>query len=156
MTREEARLFLRGCLPQGTESFYDMEGEPGAFFDALADALKQVALDRVDAVRREINPATCTEILPAWEDAGGLAETSIARFGTVQQRRNQVVAKLRENGSFALDDIRAAVQPFLLYADPSQIEILETDRAALSALHTYQNLTPLPILPNVIGLLHEL
>ena len=151
MSPAEAHAFLRGCLPQGAEWHYDLEGEVGDFFNVFADALKSLAFDRVDALRLELNPATCTELLPAWEAACGLSETNIARFGSVQQRRNQVVSKLRENGSFSLDDIRAAVQPFLLYANPSQIEILETDRAALLVAHTYPNLTPLPIAPNGSG-----
>ena len=53
------------------------------------------------------------------------------------QRVNAVIATLRISGSFSLDDIRAIVQPYFLYADPSQIVILENSRSGLKTLHTY-------------------
>lgn len=148
MRREDVKALLVSLLPEGSESLYALENSDniGGILWALAGAVKDAATDRVAALRREVNPSTIFENIPAWEAALGLANTTIALFGTTEQRRNAVLAALREHGSFSLDDIRAAVQPFLrLYADPSQIDIRETDRDALRTAHSRVNVTPLVV-----------
>jgi len=147
LSRDEVKQLLVSLLPPGSEQLYALRNTDkiGGVFYALAQTLKQYGTDRVDQLRLEVNPSTMTEKIVDWEEACGLTNTPLARFGTTEQRRNAVLAVLREHSSFCLDDLRAAVQPYLNYQDPSQIQILETDRVALQALHTYQNLTPLAI-----------
>ena len=90
------------------------------------------------------------ELLPEWEQALALSNTPIALYGTPTQRRNAVLARLRMSGSFSLDDIRAIIQPYFLYQDPTQIEIIEASRSALETAHTY-SATGLPF-TTVMGL----
>jgi hypothetical protein len=41
------------------------------------------------------------------------------------------------HGAFSLDDIRAILQPYFQYADPTQIEIVEPNHSAQKTAHTY-------------------
>lgn len=144
ISRDEAKQLLVSLLPPGSDQLYELANTAviGGTLYGLAGALKDVLLDRVEQLHLELNPSTMTEKIPDWEAACGLTSTPIARFGTIAQRRNAVIAVLRTSGSFSLDDIRAIVQPYFLYADPSQIQIVETDRAALRTMHTYSYTTP--------------
>lgn len=144
MTREEIRRLLIALFPDGSEDLYafDTEAYLGGTVDAIAGALKGTLTDRIDQLRLEVNPSTIEESIPDWEGATGLTHTPLASFGTDEQRRNAILSVLREHGAFSLDDIRAAVQPYLQYADPSQIEIVEPDRVAQQAAHTYADATP--------------
>lgn len=139
-SRDEVKRILISLLPPGSEQLYALENSDviGGTLYGLAGALKDSITDRIEVLRSNCNPATLTlEGLPEWEAACGLTNTPITLYGTVAQRVNAVIATLRISGSFSLDDIRAIVQPYFLYADPSQIQILENDRAALRTLHTY-------------------
>lgn len=149
ISREEAKALLISLLPPGSEQLYELANTAviGGTLYGLAGALKDVLLDRVEQLHLELNPSTMVEKIPDWESACGLTNTPIAKFGTVDQRRNAVLAVLRTSGSFSYDDIRAIVQPYFLYADPNQIQIVETDRAALRTMHTYSYTTPETIPP---------
>lgn len=139
IARDEAKALLISLLPPGSEQLYELANTAviGGTLYGLAGALKDVLLDRVEQLHLELNPSTMVEKIPDWEAACGLTNTPIAKFGTLTQRRNAVIAVLRTSGSFSLDDIRAIVQPYFLYANPSQIQIVEPNRAALRAAHTY-------------------
>lgn len=138
ITVKEATDILLGGLPSGIEQFYDLQqGKILQFYQSIGATLKQVGFDLVDILQNEVNPATMLQQIPSWENALGLSQTITSRFGTLIQRRNQVIGKLRENGGLTLSDLRAAMQPYLLYADPNQIQILEPNRAILKTMHTY-------------------
>lgn len=139
LSREEAYRFLLACLPPGSEWHYDLEDDPGAYFYAIAQVVKDYGLDAVENLRLELNPATATEKIPDWEEFLGLSYSRTALYGTLRQRRNQVVGNLRAIGEgFSLPGLRSIAQMFVDYADPTQIRIIETDRAALKVLHTLQ------------------
>lgn len=151
-SRSELKRLLISLLPVGSEQLYNCDETAyiGGTLSALAGALKDTTTDRFEQLRLEVNPATMVEEIPDWESACGLSNTLLAKFGTEAQRRGAVWSVLREHGSFSLEDIRAAVQPYLQYADPSQIQIVETDRAALRSQHTYRNTTPLVVGTNTV------
>lgn len=141
-SRAEVKALLASLLPAGSEQLYDLSESAyiGGTLSGLAGALKDSLTDRIAVLRDEVNPATVAELLPELEAATGLTFTPIARFGSIEQRRNAVLASLRMNGgSFSLDDIRSIVQPYFLYQDPSQIRILEVDRGTQRSTHTYTN-----------------
>ena len=141
-SREDVKALLVSLLPAGSDQLYDLSESAyiGGTFSGLAGALKDTLYDRIAVLRDEVNPSTVAELIPEWEQACGLAYTPIALYGTTEQRRNAVLAALRmSGGSFSLDEIRSIVQPYFLYADPSQIVILEADRLALRNAHTYLN-----------------
>ena len=139
MTRAEALQLFLALYPPGYDQV--MDTTPGTnfykFAYASSGALKTYGSDVIDTLRTEINPGTCIQKLSDWESALGLRDTPIAQFGTTVQRRNAVLSWLRQSGSFSLDDIRSVVQPYFLYANPTQIEVIETSRSALQLLHQY-------------------
>ena len=153
-SRQDVKDLLVSLLPQGSAELYELDESAyiGGTLSALAGALKDTTTDRLAQLRKEVNPATIAELIPDWEQATGIGYAPIARFGTPAQRHNGVLAALRMNGgSFSLDDIRSIVQPFFLYADPSQIDIVEADRTALRTAHTYTNSVPVTVLAGATG-----
>lgn len=151
-SQAQIKQALIDLLPPGAEDLYALGNQDGigGTLNALAGALKETLSDRIDQLRVEVNPSTLLELLPEWEQALALSNTPIALYGTPTQRRNAVLARLRMSGSFSLDDIRAIIQPYFLYADPTQIEIIEASRSALETAHTYAA-TGLPF-TTVLGL----
>lgn len=146
-SQSDIRRLLIELLPAGSEELYDLDITAfiGGTVNALAGAFKDTATDLIDQLRLEVNPSTIDEKIPDWEQACGLSNTLLAQFGTKEQRRNAILSVLREQSSFSLDDIRAAVQPYLLYDDPADIQIVETPRDVLGLAHTYLNGTPVVI-----------
>lgn len=135
LTRDDVRENVVGLLPPGARDLYDLGTSSSIvynLFDAVAACLKQYGFDYVDLLRLEINPATCFQKLPDWERVFGMA----AR-GTVLQRINAVISRLRESGASTRPLIRAIVGPLLGYVDPSALEIIECSRSALDALTAY-------------------
>ena len=132
MTQADAKRLLISLLPAGSEDLYALDNTDfiGGVLYSLAGVVKDYGTDRMEALVSELNPASIEENLSAWEQATGLSKTKVALYGTVEQRKQAVIAVLRMRGAFALSDIRAIIQPYFLYADPTQIEILESDRAA--------------------------
>lgn len=139
MTQEEVKRLLISLLPEGSEDLYALgNGDViGGILNSLGGSLKDTIADRYDALVRNLNPSTMDEATPDWEAATGLSNAPIAIYGTANHRKQAVLAALRMRGAFSLDDIRAILQPYFLYADPSQIQIIEPDRAALKTAHTY-------------------
>ena len=146
-TQAEIKQTLVDLLPPGSEDLYALGNQDGigGTLNALAGTIKETLSDRIDQLRQEINPSTILELLPEWEQALGLSNTPIALYGTPTQRRNAVLARLRMSGSFSLDDIRAIIQPYFLYQDPTQIEIIEASRSGLETAHTYAAIGAFPI-----------
>lgn len=147
-SRDDAFAALLAELPDGSQDLYQLgktDGVGGTLW-ALSGTLKDL-LDQVDALRLGI-PSTIVQSLPEWESACGLSQTPTARTGSTVERRNAVLATLRQRGSFALDDIRAAVQPYFLYANPSDIVINEPDYAVLQLAHTYSVAGPFNCVPS--------
>lgn len=137
---EVYRLFL-SLLPPGHDQLYDLgpEGDFAAFFGAIARHLTSRGFEAVDTLRAEVLPQSAEALLPEWEAATGIASSPTVTYGTVADRRAAVIARLREAGSYSRPEVRAIVGVILGYTDPSQLVIVETDRAALRTLHTYEN-----------------
>lgn len=139
MTQADAKRLLISLLPAGSEDLYALDNTDfiGGVLYSLAGVVKDYGTDRMEALVSELNPASIEENLSAWEQATGLSKTKVALYGTVEQRKQAVIAVLRMHGAFSLDDIRAILQPYFLYADPSQIDILEPSRSQQRTAHTY-------------------
>lgn len=143
LTAAEVRELLISLLPPGATDLYDL-GSPTSnvslLFDALADSHK-IGTDLVDTTRTETFPATATSagLLAQWEKALGLTGSNTALTGTDAARQQQVVSTFRQYGAATLSDIRAVLEPLLGYqgADIGTLEIIETDRAALTEQHIY-------------------
>ncbi len=144
VTDEQARGIFVSLFPPG--KLYDFDNPNAdmyAFALALGQAINYFGFDVIDRLFVEFNPAKCVEKLPDWEAALGIVPgTGFASANrTTAQRQSAVVAKLRESGASTPANLRGAIAPLLGYADPSTLEILETSRAALTALHTYTDAT---------------
>ena len=140
-TAEDIRDELISGMPEGFTDLFDMADPdgPGPLFTALGEAIAETAIDRLDDLRDQLAPTTCSSAtLADWEAALALADSRIARAGAVEVRRAQVIARLREWGAPTLDLIRRVVYSYLGYASPADVVIRESDRAALRELHTYR------------------
>ena len=137
--RDAFDLILSLWPPGAWHELYDVDN-PRAdirlFFGVVAQALAGSATTPLANLRVEVNPATAVERLPDWEAALGLPATRRPP-DTTAGRQAAVVSKLREFGSYSLPEIRAIVGPLLGYADPTVLLVVETNRAALRALHPY-------------------
>jgi len=138
-TLDEARRFLLNLLPPGAERLYSLVpgGDVYQLFDAFAATVKQFGFDLLDVLRLEITPAECIEKLGDWESALALVSTWAALHGTAEQRRAGILSRLREAGGFTRSLVRAVIAPLFGFLNPATLQILNTDRAAMRAAHTY-------------------
>ena len=148
-------FMLQGLAP-GIADSWDLQPNPRDpdFYEELfatAQALKFAVKDRIDRLRTERNPGTAVEKLEDYELALGLLYTNAAQFGTVEQRQGQITGRFRETGGLTKFSLQSVMQAYLKYADPSQIQVAEPDRAALTTAHTYAfpYTFPLPLVGTV-------
>ena len=148
MDAKELLDFLVQGLPPGLSDSWDLQPNPADpdFYEelyALAQGVKWAVTDRIERLRAERNPATAVEKLEDYELALGLLQTRTGQFGTIAQRQGQVVGRFRESGGLTKFAIRTVMQSYLRYADPADILVIEADRAATKAVHTYAFTAPL-------------
>ena len=129
---------LIAAFPPGIEAILDWDEDPGKLLGVCAQVLYDHGTTQVDQLRLELNPATVVKKLTDWEQSMGLDQTSIARLGSVPQRRQQLISRLREYGPPTLAAIRAVIQPLFQYKDPAEIVILEVNRTMAREMHTYR------------------
>lgn len=139
--KELLDFMLQGLAP-GIADSWDLQPNPADpdFYEelyAVAQSLKFAVKDRIDALRTERNPAAAIEKLQDYELALGLLQTRTAQFGTVSQRQGQVVGRFREFGGLSKAAIQTVMQAYLKYASPADILVIEADRPATKAIHTY-------------------
>lgn len=140
MSALDLKEALIKAWPPGSDSVIDWDHEdgPGPLAGAIGEVLSAHGEAQIEALQREGVPSTAEARLPSWEAAMAMDQTAIALHGTTEERRAQVISRLREFGStLAADDVRAVLQPYLRYADPSEIEVVQHPRADMRALHTY-------------------
>jgi subtilisin-like proprotein convertase family protein len=140
VTADDALDLLIQLLPRGASKLYGLwqkSGDPYNFYAGIADALKAFCYDYLALLRAEINPQTATYKLGDFEAALGIAGTHTSLFGTPAARRAAIISKFREQGAFTVSNLRGILGPLLGYADPTQLKIVEADRAALTTAHTY-------------------
>ena len=132
-------LMLQGLAPGVTEA-WDLQPNPEDpdYYEelfAIAQSLKWAVKDRIDTLRTERNPAAAAEKLQDYELALGLQFTTTAQYGSTAQRQGQIVGRFRETGGITKFSLQTVMRAYLKYADPSQIQIIEPDRAALFGAH---------------------
>lgn len=145
---EQVTDLLLQLLPVGAARMYGLRRRAGDVYNLYAgvsDSLKAFWYDAISVLRQEINPATASFKLQDYEEALGFAATSGPT--DVASRRLRIISKLREQGAFTVANIQAILAPLLGYTDASQLEIIEANRAALTAKHTYSNATGLSVPP---------
>lgn len=139
MTADEARELLINLLPPGKDELYDLT--PGSdvweFFAALGDGFKEFAFDLLDTLRREVPGGQLLQKIPDWVHALGIGSQVAVAFGTVEQQRAAIVAKLREFGAFCDPVMQSIFGPLLGYFDTTPVELIRADRGQLRLLHSY-------------------
>lgn len=142
MTLRELYHSVLGLLPPGLVA--NMGPDRRLIWEGIAAALLSEVSDRLDAFIREMDPGRVVYFLVNWEAALDLLNTKIASYGTVERRQAQLVVALRGTGDLSIPGLRTLLAPFLDYADPSLIQIIEADRTAIKAAHTYPTTSTLP------------
>ena len=131
-------------LPTGASKLYGLAQKTGDVYNLFAgigDTLKTFCIDYIALLRAEISPLTAAIKIPDYENALGLTTTPTALTGTTTQRRAQIISKYREQGAFTVANIQGILAPLLGYTNAAQLAIIEANRAALTAAHTYTNST---------------
>lgn len=127
-------------FPPGTDTFLNWQDPngPGPWLEVAARVLDAHGEQQLAQLALECNPLTCSPAgLAVWERGLGLAGSRVAQTGSADLRRLQVITKLRDRGAPTLARIRGVVAPLLGYSAMDSLVILEPDRAALRAAHTY-------------------
>ena len=97
MTADQYRQQLVALLPKGAAWVRQNTTRLAKLLDAMAQELAR--LDRrADELVRESDPRSTSEMLPDWERVCGLPDPCVGELGTVQQRRNAVIARLTGTG----------------------------------------------------------
>lgn len=143
MTLRELYHSLLAALPPGLVS--NMGPDRRLIWEAIAAALLTQVSDRLDALVREMDPGRAEYFLALWESALNLVNTKVSSFGSVARRQAQIVAALRSIGDLSIPGLRTLLAPFLDYADPSLLQVLEADRDAIKTAHTYASTATFPV-----------
>jgi hypothetical protein len=138
-TIDDARRYLLALLPPGHDEFYDESptGDVFLIFDAAGQLFKQNAFDLLDTLRTEIFPPSAVQKTPDWEAALGIANQAPALLGTMAQRQQAVVAKLRESGPFCDPVVQSIIGPLLGYFPSTPVQLLKASRSFLTLAHSY-------------------
>lgn len=142
MSSEEIAASMIGALPPGVPELLAPDDKDGGsvtrHLGAMAKTVQDTAIAAIEELERDITPLTCGSYrLREWEKALGLAYSRTARTGTLAARRAAVISRLREYGPPTKAMLQSVLAPLLDYSDPTQLVILECDRAALRTAHTY-------------------
>lgn len=138
---DQVRGRILAQFPVGIEETYDLQpgGDYFKYFQAIAEAFKTFAYDAVEMLRSEAIPSRSLFKLSTWEGLFGIAQARVAKVGTVPQRQAQVRAAWRaaaRQGS-SEPEISAAIGPLLGYNPSTPIELINMNRDALTAAHSY-------------------
>ena len=131
VSHDEAVLILKDHWPPYSETLYDWD-DPATtvhgFMEALGDVVKVYGFDQSDRLVREVNTLLTVELLPVWEGALGIVLSAAAmRSRTADQRRQVVIARLREVGPLTLFALAAIFGQLANYAPGTTPEVLELD-----------------------------
>ncbi len=139
LTKQDVRDELASAFPPGLEAVVNIDGGIcGGLIDHDAEVIADTVIASVDQISLDSCPLTCgAERLAEWEGNLALSATRTTLTGTQDQRRNQVISRLRLRGAMTLAKIRAVVAPCLDMSS-SDVEVIEPDAAEQRLFHTYQ------------------
>lgn len=138
LTKQDVRDELASAFPPGLEAVVNVDGGIfGGLIDHDAEVIADTVIASVDQLSLDSCPLTCgADRLAEWESNLALSATRTTLTGTLDQRRNQVISRLRLRGAMTLAKIRAVVAPCLDMS--SNVEVIEPDAAEQRLFHTYQ------------------
>ena len=141
LTKQDVRDELASAFPPGLEAVVNVDGGIfGGLIDHDAEVIADTVITSVDQLSLDSCPLTCgADRLVEWESNLSLSATKTTLTGTLDQRRNQVISRLRLlRGAMTLAKIRAVIAPCLDMMPSSDVEVIEPDAAEQRTLHTYQ------------------
>ena len=145
-TQAQARQLLFSLLPPG--ELYDLDNSTSdvyKFFNAFAQTVKTYGFDILDMLETEFNVSAATQKLPDWEAALGLTQCP-GVSGSLTERRQAIISRLREFGSIGIGSIPPVIAPlFGSYTNLGLVDFIEVDRAGFGARHTHTSGTALVI-----------
>lgn len=130
------RRQLQALLPIGTAWPRHAAATLTRFLDAAAEEFARIHARR-DALFEEADPRTTTELLPDWERVAGLPDNCSGVLAeTVQDRRNDLVAKLSSTGGATAAYLTAAalaagyvIEIQELYGTPNEFKVITSANA---------------------------
>lgn len=135
LTQAQAVKLLKEHFPPDSDTLYDWDASDALVhkvFEALGDFLKVYGYDQMDRLFRELSPLTCVEQLPAWESLLGISLSQAAlRVRSAEQRRQAVLARLREMGPLTVYNLAAIFAQLAGYAPGTVPEVDEFSRTDL-------------------------
>jgi subtilisin-like proprotein convertase family protein len=141
VTLADAVRILKEAFPPRSGSLYDWDSDDAKvakIMQALGAVMKLYAFDQSDRVFRETNPLTFVELLPVWEALLGITLSEAAlRSRSAEQRRQTVLARLREMGPLTLHNLAAIFAQLAGYVAPAAPEVLEFQRGDMEPPNTY-------------------
>ncbi|TXH42068.1 MAG: DUF2313 domain-containing protein [Desulfurellales bacterium] len=137
----DAVALVKEAWPPDSDTLYDWdnpEAHAHKLFEAFGDFIKLYGYDQSDRLFREINPLTMVELIPVWEAALGITLSDTAlRIRSVDQRRQAVIARLREVGPLTLFNVAAIFGQLAGYVAGTTPELFELGRTAQKAANEY-------------------
>jgi hypothetical protein len=141
VTRADAVRIVKEAWPPRSDSMYDWDSPDAVvhkIFEALGDVVKIYGYDQSDRLFRELNPLTCVELLPVWESLLGITLSEAAlRTRSADQRRQTVLARLREMGPLTIHNLAAIFATLAGYVSPARPDVLELSRVDMESHNTY-------------------
>jgi len=134
-TAAEARTHFLAHMPPGATQWMNRDlGTVANVWTAIAQSLKAYGFDVLDQLRRELKARQMVDRIPDWERILHVSDGLIARTGSLDARRAQIIARRRENGASSKPNILAALQAV---CGPTAATILEHNRTTVSAVNTH-------------------
>lgn len=141
VTQPQAVQIVKEHYPPYSASLYDWDNIDAVAYKLtqfLGDFVKLYGFDQTDRIFRELNPLTVTELLPAWESLLGITLTRAAQQTlSIDQRRAQMLARLREMGPLTLHNLAAIFAQLARYAIGTVPEVIEWSPAQLQAANEF-------------------
>lgn len=132
LTVAQAVQLLKEHWPPDSGKIYNWDDPSAEIYKVmqfLGDWLKLYAYDQADRLFRELNPLTTVELLPAWESLLGISLSQAAlRIRSADQRRQQVLARLREMGPLTVYNVAAIFAQLANYAPGTIPDVIEFDK----------------------------
>lgn len=149
MTQDEARSLLLQLLPPGIERAFDFTpgpdpqdpasgaSDPWLIVDAAAEGMRLALSDNIDQASLDADPVQLGALgASSWEDVLALAQTQVTLYGTQAERLQQILGRLRVWGLPTDANTQAILAAYFGLAS-TDVEIVTTARADLTAAHTY-------------------
>jgi len=136
MTAKAALDRMLQMVPPGYRAWLGLEAddEIGKMWLASAAGFARYGFDVLDQLRAELRATEMVERLPVWESTLGVTLGRVARYGSLAQRRAQVIARRREGGTPTPEAISASIKAI---CGSFAVTILEHTRAKVTEVNWY-------------------